>query len=588
MSLMPLMSLTILSSSNRNHPRHSVLPLFAMLSALLLLAPPSLAGVNLKNGNYYVSYTDVSLKLRHELEITRTYNSKSVTRGHFGIGWGFDFETRVLVLPDGNISVHENGGGARTLFRPATTNQAQIERAVESILDAADSDGRFRDAAERQRAQSELLRDSEVRESWWKRYRKKGLLPPRDVPIGSLFVSRERGFQTLIRSVGGFQRIQASSIEDFDAEGRLVRMAEKDGDTLQILRDNDGRLQRIVNSEGHALLFHLNDDGTIAGIDASRNGEPLESARYSYLDGRLVKARDAENNVYRYRYDANANLISIAYADGSQRRITYDGTESWGNQFTRSVAERSGSVTWYRYGTTEETPTSEAYFTETRTQEPDGDVTTAKYEYWIRYLPDGDSYTSRIRTTRNGRVKDTRYDRHGLPLGIAQGDDAAQFKYDDKGRLIRKNSGGQVTELSYDDRVNKISRVLRYPENQPEDRSISEFSYNPDGDLLRASNSEGRWVELEYNADNQIQVARSEETTLTFAYGRFGKPVSITVEGVGRLDVTYDDHGEILSVDSSPLDANADISRTEISMRVTRAFQTLLTLVKPAGVDLGL
>ena len=46
-------------------------------------------GVNLKNGNFYISYTDVVLPgTGKTLRVTRTYNSKATEIGWFGFGWG--------------------------------------------------------------------------------------------------------------------------------------------------------------------------------------------------------------------------------------------------------------------------------------------------------------------------------------------------------------------------------------------------------------------------------------------------------------------------------------------------------------------
>ena len=61
----------------------------AMKLLLLLLLIPSMAfaGVNLKNGNFYISYTDIIVPGGGmDLEITRTNNSKSTEKGWFGFG----------------------------------------------------------------------------------------------------------------------------------------------------------------------------------------------------------------------------------------------------------------------------------------------------------------------------------------------------------------------------------------------------------------------------------------------------------------------------------------------------------------------
>ena len=87
--------------------------IFGYLSASLF------AGVNLKNGNFYISYTDIIVPGGGKnLKISRTYNSKSVAKGWFGFGWGSNFETKLWVSADGSVIVRENGSGAVTRFTP--------------------------------------------------------------------------------------------------------------------------------------------------------------------------------------------------------------------------------------------------------------------------------------------------------------------------------------------------------------------------------------------------------------------------------------------------------------------------------------
>ena len=54
---------------------------FRFLLMLLVFSFGSLAGVNLKNGNFYISYTDIIVPGGgKDLEITRTYNSNQQRR----------------------------------------------------------------------------------------------------------------------------------------------------------------------------------------------------------------------------------------------------------------------------------------------------------------------------------------------------------------------------------------------------------------------------------------------------------------------------------------------------------------------------
>ena len=59
------------------------------LIALSMFPLVAFGGVNLKNGNFYITYTDIVVPGGdHDLAITRTYNSKSNDNGWFGFGWG--------------------------------------------------------------------------------------------------------------------------------------------------------------------------------------------------------------------------------------------------------------------------------------------------------------------------------------------------------------------------------------------------------------------------------------------------------------------------------------------------------------------
>ena len=89
------------------------------LLVVLLFAATAFGGVNLKNGNFYITYTDIVVPGGGEkLEISRTYNSKATELGWFGFGWGSYFETNLVVSADGSVVIHENGAGGKTRFTP--------------------------------------------------------------------------------------------------------------------------------------------------------------------------------------------------------------------------------------------------------------------------------------------------------------------------------------------------------------------------------------------------------------------------------------------------------------------------------------
>ena len=56
---------------------------------VMLLPVVATAGVNLKNGNFFITFTDIVTPAgAHGFSMSRTYNSKSTQSLSFGYGWG--------------------------------------------------------------------------------------------------------------------------------------------------------------------------------------------------------------------------------------------------------------------------------------------------------------------------------------------------------------------------------------------------------------------------------------------------------------------------------------------------------------------
>ena len=112
--------------------------LYHILLVLLFSFLPlntSFAGVNLENGNFYITYTD--LYVSDDLSTVRTYNSKCVRNGIFGFGWGTDLETKLSVLGDYSLRIRENGCGKRVFYHlPGQEREKLARSSAEKIVNA--------------------------------------------------------------------------------------------------------------------------------------------------------------------------------------------------------------------------------------------------------------------------------------------------------------------------------------------------------------------------------------------------------------------------------------------------------------------
>ena len=541
---------------------------FQLLWGILFLATSlSLsAGVNLKNGNFYITYADIRLPGKgHDLKLNRTYNSKSVTKGWFGIGWGTPFETRLEINADSSITVVENGSGAKTRFTSKKGNAAHAKKAVAQIVAAMKKKG----LGERyiKKMAVKLENNSHFRDEQAKKF-KIEIKRPSD----KILYSSVRGLQELHRIKKGYKRVQEDGRTDFfDNQGRVTKMVGKNHFFNFTYKKN--RLHSIKDSEGKQIFFSWNERGLVKSI---RSGSGKKKATYSYNGRKLIKSVDAGKNVYKYTYDSNYNMKTIKYKDGSEMNITYHPK----TQFVKKIVGRDGQHTEYKYDSNPKNP--DYHYWTTVTKKVAGNKSKPRvnrYEYEIKTRKDGSHYTYKVITDINGERTETTYSKCcSLPTMIKQGKEVTRFEYNKKGRLTKKTSSkGEFVKIQYDPKFEKISRV----ENN---KGWSTFKYNKKGGLAVAQNSQGESFSLIYELKGKIakviyKSKNKKKETLDFKYNTLGKPIEISMKGVGKMSVIYNNLGKVKNVKSD--------KGAEVANRVTRTFLSLLAVVKPAGVNLN-
>jgi hypothetical protein len=125
------------------------------------------------------------------------------------------------------------------------------------------------------------------------------------------------------------------------------------------------------------------------------------------------------------------------------------------------------------------------------------------------------------------------------------------------------------------------------------DCTISDFRYDQSGNLLWAnSKTTGKSpaseiITLAYDDHGRIASMTNGSKAISFQYNPNSKPTRIEVSGLGALVVAYRADGEIDSVKTVADNPNSDKSR-KIALDITTFFQSLLDILKPAGVSLSL
>ena len=166
----------------------------------LLMSQFAFGGVNLKNGNWHISYSDILVPgAGEDLEIIRNYNSKAIDVGWFGLGWGSTYETYLRPSADGSVIIQENGAGALTRFVPKTS--IDPKEAVQKIISEMKKRSSLTSSVE-EKLMNKLINDQELRQSYAKKFKVSA-----SIASGTILYSNDRGLQQVHKLKDGYKRV---------------------------------------------------------------------------------------------------------------------------------------------------------------------------------------------------------------------------------------------------------------------------------------------------------------------------------------------------------------------------------------------
>lgn len=148
---------------------------------------------------------------------------------------------------------------------------------------------------------------------------------------------REEGDGFTLRTPDGVTRRFGAQCGTYH---HLERVADRNGNTIEVHRDAKARLTGLTDSAGRKYRAHLDDRGRIVAMEVAlddRAARWMRTATYAYDDeGDLVSFTDAEDFTFRYRYDRHL-MVEHELPTGLSYCYRYDGrthraycVESWG------------------------------------------------------------------------------------------------------------------------------------------------------------------------------------------------------------------------------------------------------------------
>ncbi|WP_282134732.1 DUF6531 domain-containing protein [Seonamhaeicola maritimus] len=535
---------------------------------LLLISNSIFAGVNPKNGNFYISYTDIDLENNKSAfpEIVRTYNSSASGVGYFGYGWSSNIETKLYAYPDGTLLIKERGLGASSYYKSDLALDFMLDDMIDQLIELAISEGNLENSPDLiLQHRDKLTNNLEYRLGQWDTYVKKGLLDyVKDFPVGMQWLSHQYGNSILSRTEQGYKREQSKQTEEFNLNGLMIRY-EKSSGASSVIEYVDNKISKIINTDGSILLFNTNEKGFVTEITFND-----KKAFYKYKETDLAETSDIIGNVFTHTYDLKHNMISIGYVDGSKRIMTYYGR----NSRIKSETDREGNKTEYDYVVfykDDGTIDPDHFATTISHQDYDGKQTTT-YEYVMDVKDNGERYTKMYKITTNGVSFETHYDELcDKPILKKRGEAQTIFKYNNRCLLTQKLNASDSVYLKYHPDFDKLIYVKN-------NAGITSFKYNKNQLLTEIIKNKIDRINLKYNEKGEIVSIILNGKIFNFTYNTQGRWNTVEIPKTGSIKILYDENNEFIS-------NNYSKKEHKIFSRAMQAFSALIDFVKPAGVD---
>lgn len=305
-----------------------------------------------------------------------------------------------------------------------------------------------------------------------------------------------------------------------DSAGRVARTQNALGEVWTMAYDSRSNLVAVTAPGGLSWQYEYDEAGNLTlQRDALGNAAAFG---YGGNFGELLWSRDALGNTTSYSYDADGNLASIGWSDGTSESYVYDDA---GNRL--SLTNRRGNVISY-------------------TRNARGQITSRSYE-------DGSSasyeYDARGRLTSvtdpSGVTTLEYYDDDRLKkITYASGQWLA-YTYDALGRRRTTNDQTGRTLTYHYDIAGRLERITDSTNAQ-----IVTYAYNLAGQISRQTLGNGAYSTSEYDAAGRLSILTNyaaDNTRLSrfeYGYDALSRRVSATtLDGVWTYE--YDDAGQL-------------------------------------------
>jgi RHS repeat-associated protein len=475
--------------------------------------------VNVTNGNMYLQQADYKLPgVGGDLEVVRTYNSNSQSTGLFGKGWTTAYDENITLYGSNLLRLTLADGRAVYFGRSNTSNPY-------------------------------------------------ALLSP--------------GFygQIAPNANGYTVSFKDGSVHQFSAAGKLVSMADRNGNQTTLTYDANGKLTQVTDPFGRVLSVTTDTNGHITSLS------------------------DTLGSIATYAYSANGELQTVTYPDSSGFNFTY--TASGSRSLLTTVTDALGHVVeshaydWAGRATTSERDSGVEHYSLNYIASNETDVTDALSHVTKYYFDNskGRNVVTRIdgvcscgggtlsqtwtydnqlnvltKTNALNQTTTFTYDTSGDPLTVTNALGTATLTYNSFGEVLTATDPMQgVVTNTYDTHGNLLTTkdALNH---------TTTFTYDTRGQLLTAKDALNNVSTLTWNTSGQLaQVQDAANHTSAYGYDARGRVTTITNALNEATAYEYDAAGrpkKITYPDASYIQYTYDLGGRRTKVRDARGLET--------------
>lgn len=464
----------------------------AAVFILMVTSHQAFALVDMKNANYSQTWVDIEVPgSGYDLQVVRTYNSRSLFDGMFGFGWCSNFETNLEIANPTTLKIVECGSGQQTAFN-ATKGKAGAE--------------------------------------------------------GATFVSANNRADIITFTKNQYSRqLPDGSSMRFASSGDLVLIYDRNANYIRMERAQ-GLLRGVVDNNGRRLTFNYFPNKKVRNI----TGPNSLSANYVYaglVD--LASVRNGWGKTYKYEYDDLHNLTRAVYPDGTDIVLTYDQERDW----VTSFKDRDKCSEKYTYELSKSDPKNHYWANVVKTCGERIVNTGKHEFWFKNRKSGEPYLSRVLSINNSNSVDITYHVDFGRPASIRRNGILYTYEYNSKGLVEKKTEPGMIMTYVYHPQTSRLTKYeIQFLDdnNKVRERRVTEFKYDNKLNLRRATDSDGRVVEMAYDERGrvvQVMDQTKKLTKLTYEE-RFGRPRIIERPGLGRVEISYKPNGEIDKVQS--------------------------------------